>query len=81
MDNDTIHKMGSLSAKVAKAVMESGLTWDEGIAALGVATKAIALQASREGAGLSSDCVARAHTSFQQGMDKAPDEIKRWLKN
>lgn len=80
MNSDEIHKMGDLAAKVARAVIESGLTWDEGIAGLGVAAKAIALQASKEGAGSKDECVARAHGRFQQGLEKAPTVLKHWIK-
>lgn len=80
MDDDQIKKMGALAAKVSKAVIDSGLTWDEGIAGLGVASKAIALQAAREGAGSNEECVARAQKRFQQGMDKAPAVLKHWLR-
>ena len=80
MNDDQIHKMGDLAAKIAKAVIDSGLTWDDGIAGLGVAAKAIALQASKEGAGLTEECVAQAERRFQQGMDNAPAVLKHWLK-
>lgn len=76
MNDDRMNKMGDLAAKVAKAVIDSGLTWDEGIAGLGVAAKAIAIKASMEGAGQRNECVMRAQGCFQQGMDKAPVVLK-----
>lgn len=80
MSSDQIHKLGDLAAKVARAVIDSGLTWDEGIAGLGVAAKAIALQASKEGAGSRDECVARAQGRFQEGMEQAPTVLKHWVK-
>lgn len=76
MNDDRIHKMGELVTKVTKAVIDSGLTWDEGIAGLGVAAKAIAIKASMEGAGQQDQCITRAQGRFQQGMDKAPAILK-----
>lgn len=76
MNDDRMHKMGDLAAKVAKAVIDSGLTWDEGIAGLGVAAKAIAIKASMEGAGPQDECITRAQSRFQQGMNKAPAVFK-----
>lgn len=76
MDDYRILKMGDLAANVAKAVIDSGLTWDEGIAGLGVAAKAIAIKASMEGAGPQDECITRAQSCFQQGMDKAAIVLK-----
>lgn len=76
MDDYRILKMGDLAANVAKAVIDSGLTWDEGIAGLGVAAKAIAIKASMEGAGPQDECITRAQGCFQQGMDKAAIVLK-----
>ena len=50
-DGDRLDKIASLSAKITKAVLNSGLTWDEGIAAFGEAAKAIALKLPRKARG------------------------------
>lgn len=76
MNDDRLLKMRDLAAKVTKAVIDSGLTWDEGFASHGVAAKAIAVKASMEGAGPQDNCITRTQSRFQQGMDKAPVVLK-----
>ncbi|WP_298150634.1 hypothetical protein [Flavobacterium sp.] len=55
--------------------MDSGLCWDEAVAALGVASKALALKASAEGDGTQVDCVAHASKRFSDGMKQDVDVL------
>lgn len=60
--------IGLLAAKVFKEAMASGLTWDESIAALGVAAKVLADGAEKEGDGTTPDCHAHAQKRFAEGF-------------
>lgn len=70
MNDDRIHKMGDLAAKVAKAVIDSGLTWDEGIAGLAVAAKAIAIKASMEGLVRRMNALRKRRAAFSRGWTR-----------
>lgn len=60
--------MGSLASKVIQAAMASGLSWDESVAALGLASKALADGAAKDGDGTITDCHAHAQKRFAEGF-------------
>lgn len=78
--DDKIKRLGALSGKFVAEIVASGLTWQEGIAALGVTAQIVAIQASKEGAGAQDKCVAVARTQLEQGMSKAGAIVKHSLK-
>lgn len=61
-------EIGALAAKLMQSGMESGLTWDETVAAFGVAAKALAGSAHRDGDGALEDCQDHARKRFEQGF-------------
>lgn len=60
--------MGALASKVIQAAMASGLSWDESVAALGLATKALADGAAKDGDGTVADCHAHAQKRFTEAF-------------
>ena len=50
---------------VREAMVESGLTWDEAVAAFGLAAKGTAIAATKSGDGSTEDCVAHARKRFE----------------
>lgn len=67
------------AAEAVKAALASGLSWDESIAAFGVASKALSVRASQAGDGSQADCVAHAQRRFQQGIDQTASVLKTLL--
>jgi len=63
-----LQQIGTLASKVLQAAMNSGLTWDESVSALGMAAKALADQAAQEGDGTSEDCRAHAKKRLEEGF-------------
>ena len=72
--------IGKLAGLVIQNAMESGLSWDESIASLGVAAKALASKAHIEGCGSVEDCHELASMRFNQGFDQQV-EIKAMIKH
>ncbi len=68
-------KIGAMAAETVKLALASGLSWDEAVAALGVASKALAVQASKQGDGAQADCVAHAAKRFTEGMKQDMDVL------
>ncbi|OJW46189.1 MAG: hypothetical protein BGO63_03725 [Candidatus Accumulibacter sp. 66-26] len=60
--------IGALASKVLQSAMASGLSWDESVAAFGLAAKALADGAAKEGDGSSADCQAHAQKRFTEGF-------------
>lgn len=79
MDKELTKKIGDLASAAVKAALASGLTWDEAVAAFGVASKALAVRASGQGDGTQADCTARAMKRFKQGVDQTAAVIQAWL--
>ncbi|MBB2984258.1 hypothetical protein FHX57_007388 [Paraburkholderia tropica] len=67
MDNETRAKIGSVAGQLVQQAMELGLTWDEAVAAFGLAAKAAAQAAESSGGKANEDCVAIA----RQRLDDA----------
>ncbi len=63
-----LQQIGALASKALQEAMKSGLTWDESVAAFGMAAKALADQAGREGDGKPEDCHAHAKKRFEEGF-------------
>lgn len=61
-------QIGQLAATVIQSGMASGLTWDETIAAFGVAAKVLADAAAKDGDGSLADCHAHARGRFAEGF-------------
>lgn len=62
-------QISDLAAQAMKLAMSSGLTWDESVAAFGIASKALAVKASSEGDGDKDSCTAHAVKRFYQGIE------------
>lgn len=63
-----LQQIGTLASKSLQEAMKSGLTWDEAVAAFGIAAKALADQAAKEGDGKPEDCHAHAKKRFEEGF-------------
>ncbi len=61
-------QIGQLAATIIQSGMASGLTWDESIAAFGIAAKVLADAAAKDGDGASADCHAHAQKRFAEGF-------------
>lgn len=61
-------KIGAFAAKAIQDSMSSGLSWDESIAAFGLAAKALADSAKQNGDG--SDCCVHALKRFNEGFSQ-----------
>lgn len=61
-------KCGRLADKVFVEMANSGLTWDEAVAALGIAAKATSKNAAMSGDGTPEDCLAHAKKRFEEGL-------------
>ena len=72
-------KIGTTAAAAITLAMDSGLTWDEAVAALGVACKALAKKASNRGDGSEADCESHALKRFNQGFEQDVDVLSRNL--
>jgi hypothetical protein len=59
-------KIGHVAGKLVQQVMESGLTWDEAVAAFGLAAKASAEAAASAGNG--EDCVEFARRRLEEAF-------------
>lgn len=72
---DKKQQIGVLAAHLVLSGMASGLTWDETIAAFGVATKMLADGAAKDGDGSKADCHAHAQKRFAEGFAQNVDVI------
>lgn len=66
--NELHQNMGALASKVIQAARASGLSWDESVAALGLASKALADGAAKDGDGTITDCHAHAKKRFTEAF-------------
>ena len=70
----TTHKRIQLVAEFSAAVLQAGkrsdLTWDEAVAALGLASKTLATEAAAAGDGTSANCEAWALKRFDEGFTR-----------
>lgn len=73
--NELHRKIGKLAADVVKLAMESGLVWDEAVAAFGIASKALAIRASTEGDGTQEECHEHASKRLAEGMKQNVDVL------
>lgn len=68
MDDEQKARIGVIAGKFVQDAMTSGLTWEEAIAALGLAAKATALAAAGAGHAPASECVALARRRFEEAF-------------
>jgi len=61
-------KIGLFVNLLVQEAMASGLTWDEAVAAFGLASKATAVIASKSGDGIAKDCVAHSRKRFEEAF-------------
>lgn len=66
--SETTAKIGVFAAKLAQDAMASGLTWDEAVAAFGLAAKAMAIVAVQAGDGGSENREAYARRRFEEAF-------------
>lgn len=65
---DKRQQIGGLAAKLVQAGMTSGLTWDETVAAFGIASKVLADGAAKDGDGSAQNCHEHAQKRFAEGF-------------
>lgn len=68
MDAKTKVALGGYVSLVMAEGMKSGLTWDETVAGLGLAAKALADGAARDGDGDHANCHAHARKRFDEAF-------------
>lgn len=68
MSSDLKQRLGELATQFVRIAMNSGATWDEAVAAMGLASKALSDTAAKNGDGTLDDCAAHAHKRFGEGM-------------
>ncbi|QBR04147.1 hypothetical protein [Paraburkholderia pallida] len=66
MDDELTTKIGLVAGKLVQQVMECGLTWDEAVAAFGLAAKASAEAAASAGNG--EDCIELARRRLEEAF-------------
>jgi hypothetical protein len=66
----TTQKIGDLAQQAISLAMQSGLTWDEAIAAFGLASKALSFAAANNGNDPLEVCIAHAKKRFEQGLNQ-----------
>jgi hypothetical protein len=61
-------KIFHFATNMAQAAMQSGLSWDEAVAAFGICAKMLASNASQRGDGTPASCTDHAQKRFQEGL-------------
>ncbi|WP_157131266.1 hypothetical protein [Burkholderia pseudomallei] len=61
-------KIGLFVDRLVQQAMNSGLTWDEAVAAFGLAAKATAAVAAQAGDGSAENCEAHARKRFEESF-------------
>ncbi|WP_157634146.1 hypothetical protein [Burkholderia ubonensis] len=61
-------KIGLFVDQLVQQAMHSGLTWDEAVAAFGLAAKATAAVAAQSGDGTAENCEAHARKRFEESF-------------
>jgi hypothetical protein len=71
MDDETGEKIGSVAGRLVQQIIELGLTWEEAVAAFGLAARATAQAAASAGAGAQpgEDCVAIARQQLIEAFE------------
>lgn len=70
MSNELKLQVGKLASEIIQAAMASGLSWDETVAAMGVASKALVVEAQQDGDGSFEDRLAHAQKRFAEGLSQ-----------
>lgn len=69
MDDETGEKIGAVAGKLVQQIIELGLTWEEAVAAFGLAARATAQAAGSAGADPGEDCVAIARQQLMEAFE------------
>jgi hypothetical protein len=69
MDDETGEKIGSVAGRLVQQIIELGLTWEEAVAAFGLAARATAQAAAGAGAEPGEDCVAIARRQLIEAFE------------
>jgi len=69
MDSETRARIGSAAGWFVQQAMELGLTWDEAVAAFGLAAKAAAHAAASTGDNANEDCVAIGRQRLEEAFE------------
>lgn len=70
MDDELWTKIGLVASKLVQQAMESGLNWDEAVAAFGLAAKASAQAAASAADGTGEDCVEFARRRLEEAFNQ-----------
>ena len=68
MNDELRAQIGVVAGKLVQEAMTTGLTWEEIVAAFGLAAKATAQAAASAGDAPASECVARARSCFEDAF-------------
>ena len=68
MTDELRAKIGAVAGKLVQEAMTTGLTWEEIVAAFGLAAKATAQAAASAGDAPADECVARARSYFEDAF-------------
>lgn len=69
MDDETGEKIGSVAGRLVQQIIELGLTWEEAVAAFGLAARATAQAAASAGAEAGEDCVSIARQQLIEAFE------------
>jgi hypothetical protein len=69
MDDETGEKIGSVAGRLVQQIIELGLTWEEAVAAFGLAARATAQAAAGAGAEPGEDCVSIARQQLIEAFE------------
>ncbi|WP_321817797.1 MULTISPECIES: hypothetical protein [unclassified Paraburkholderia] len=69
MDNETGERIGAVAGKLVQEIIELGLTWEEAVAAFGLAARATAQAAASAGADAGEDCVSIARQQLMEAFE------------
>ena len=79
MNSDQSRHLGNLALRLIQACIESELRWDDAVIACGVASKALAMHASRSGEGTKAECMAHMHGQLTNGIEQTATVMHAWL--
>ncbi|WP_434667221.1 hypothetical protein P5W99_38525 [Paraburkholderia sp. A3BS-1L] len=70
MNDELRAKIGAVAGKLVQEAMTTGLTWEEIVAAFGLAAKATAQAAASAGDAPADECVARARSCLEDAFEQ-----------
>lgn len=70
MNKELVEKMAFMAGDLVRKAMEVGLSWDEAVASMGLASRMLAQIASLNGVGTPTECEKHATKRFSEGFSQ-----------